>query len=125
GLTLAGANFDSALMLTLGAFFVCGMAAHAFGAIQDIEPDRAGGIHSIATVFGARITARLALILWIIAGVLMLFTSWPGPLASLIAVPYLVNCASAWNVTDETSAQTNRAWRRFIWINYFSGFLAT
>lgn len=28
-------------------------------------------------------------------------------------------------MTDETSASTNRAWRRFIALNYFAGFLAT
>ena len=29
------------------------------------------------------------------------------------------------DVTDETSAGTNRAWRRFIALNYIAGFLAT
>jgi hypothetical protein len=28
-------------------------------------------------------------------------------------------------VSDAGSARTNRAWRRFIWLNYFSGFLVT
>ena len=125
GLILAEADFSTTMVLILVAFFLWGMAAHAFGAIQDINPDREANIHSIATVFGARATARIALVLWASAGVLMLFTSWPGPLASLIAVPYLLNCAPYWNVTDHTSATTNRAWRRFITLNYFSGFLAT
>lgn len=125
GLILAGAHFSTTMVLTLVAFFLWGMAAHAFGAIQDINPDREANIHSIATAFGARATARIALLLWAAAGALMLFTSWPGPLAALIAVPYLFNCAPYWNVTDETSANTNRAWRRFITLNYFSGFLAT
>lgn len=40
-------------------------------------------------------------------------------------MPYIVNAAPWWNVTDETSAGTNRAWRRFIFLNYFAGFLAT
>ena len=125
GLALAGAEFTLPLVLILAAFFLGGMAAHAFGAIQDIGPDREAGIHSVATVIGARSTARLALVLWALAGVAMLFTPWPGPLAAIIVVPYLLNCAPWWNVTDETSGRTNVSWRRFIWLNYFSGFLAT
>lgn len=125
GVTLAGARIDAALLTVLVAFFIWGMAAHAFGAIQDIGPDREAGIQSIATVIGARATARLALVLWFAAGAAMLLTPWPGPLAALLAVPYLVNCAPWWKVTDETSPQTNIAWRRFIGLNYLCGFLAT
>jgi hypothetical protein len=46
-------------------------------------------------------------------------------LAAVVAVPYLVNCAPYVRVSDAGSARTNRAWRRFIWLNYFSGFLVT
>lgn len=125
GLLLAGQSFTWPIVLVLLAFFLWGMAAHAFGAIQDIGPDREAAIRSIATVCGARATARLVLVLWVSAGVLMLFTPWPGPLAALIAVPYVLICAPFWWVTDERAAETNRAWRRFIALNYFSGFLAT
>lgn len=125
GLTLAGAEFSLSLLIVLVAFFLWGMAAHAFGAVQDIVPDRAAGIASIATVIGASTTVRLALALWALAGAVMLATPWPGPLAAALAVPYLVNCARFWSVTDATSDTTNRAWRRFIALNYFSGFLVT
>lgn len=125
GLTLAGAPFTPGAVVTLVAFFLWGMAAHAFGAVQDIGPDREGGISSIATVIGARATVRLSLGLWAVAGLSMLFTPWPGPLGALLALPYLINAAPWWNVTDDTSATTNRAWRRFIALNYFAGFLAT
>ncbi|MEE6388345.1 prenyltransferase [Microbacterium paraoxydans] len=125
GLSLAGAPVTTTAVLVLVAFFLWGMAAHAFGAVQDIGPDREGGISSIATVIGARATVRLALVLWAIAGGAMLLTPWPGPLAAVLAVPYIVNAAPWWNVTDETSAGTNRAWRRFIALNYIAGFLAT
>jgi len=125
GLTLAGATFDASLVLVLAAFFLWGMAAHAFGAVQDIAPDRQAGIGSIATAFGARATVRLAGGQWLTAGTLMLFTAWPGPLGALIAVPYILNAVPFWSVTDATSGDTNRAWRRFIALNYFSGFLAT
>lgn len=125
GFVLAGADITLSLVLIMAAFFLWGMAAHAFGAVQDIVPDREAGIHSIATAIGARATVRFALVLWAAAGVLMLFSPWPGPFASLIAVLYLVNCAPFWFVTDETSARANRAWRRFIALNFFSGFLVT
>lgn len=125
GLALAGAQFGGDLVLALVAFFAWGVAAHAFGAVQDIVPDREGGIGSIATVFGAKNTVRFALLLWLTAGVLMVFTPWPGPLAAIIAVPYLLNCAPYVGVSDADSGRTNNAWRRFIWLNYFSGFLVT
>jgi 4-hydroxybenzoate polyprenyltransferase len=35
------------------AFFLWGMASHAFGAVQDINADKAGDIGSVATVIGA------------------------------------------------------------------------
>lgn len=125
GLSLAGAPVTTTTVLVLVAFFLWGMAAHAFGAVQDVGPDREGGISSIATVIGARATVRLSLVLWTIAGAAMLLTPWPGPLAAVLALPYIVNAAPWWNVTDETSAGTNRAWRRFIALNYIAGFLAT
>ncbi|MFE4196097.1 prenyltransferase [Paenarthrobacter sp. NPDC056912] len=125
GLTLAGADVTPGLLTLLAAFFLWGMAAHAFGAVQDIEPDRQAGIGSIATVIGARRTVRLAVVLWLVAGLAMLATPWPGPLAAIIAFPYIVNCAPYWKVTDTTAARTNVAWRRFIWLNYGSGFVVT
>ena len=125
GLTLATGTVTPTAVIVLVAFFLWGMAAHAFGAVQDIGPDREGGIGSIATVIGARSTVRLSIALWTLAGAAMLFTTWPGPLGALLAAPYIVNAAPWWNVTDETSGGTNRAWRRFIALNYFAGFLAT
>ena len=125
GLALAGAEVTTDLVIVLTSFFLWGMAAHAFGAVQDIAPDREAGIGSIATAIGARRTVRLAVALWAVAGLALLPTAWPGPLAALLAVPYLVNAAPWWNVTDDTAAGTNRAWRRFIVLNYASGFLAT
>ncbi|KHK98723.1 prenyltransferase [Microbacterium mangrovi] len=125
GLTLAGASFDAATVTVLAAFFLWGMAAHAFGAVQDIQPDRDAGIGSIATFFGAARTVRLALVLWVASGLLMLTTPWPGPLAAILAVPYIVNCAPYFRVSEAAAETTNRAWRRFLWINYVTGFLAT
>ncbi|WP_102194187.1 prenyltransferase [Microbacterium aurantiacum] len=125
GLALAGAVPTADAVITLLAFILWGMAAHAFGAVQDIGPDREGGIRSVATAIGARATVRLSLVLWVLAGGLMLTTSWPGPLAAALVVPYLLNTGGWWNVSDDTSAGTNAAWRRFIALNYLVGFLAT
>jgi 4-hydroxybenzoate polyprenyltransferase len=112
-------------MLILAAFFLWAMAAHAFGAVQDVVPDREAGIASIATVLGARFTVRFAISLWVASGLLMLLVPWPGPLAAIVATPYIANCAPWWNVSDARSAQTNGAWRRFIALNYGAGFAVT
>lgn len=125
GLTLAGADLTTPLALVLGAFFAWGMAAHAFGAVQDIGPDRHAGIGSVATALGARTTVVVSLALWLIAAALMLFTPWPGPLGAAIAAPYLLNAWPHRTVNDTTAHETNVAWRRFIWINYATGFLVT
>ncbi|MFJ2553423.1 prenyltransferase [Microbacterium sp. NPDC087591] len=125
GLALTGVPVTTGTVIVLVAFFLWGMAAHAFGAVQDVGPDREAGIGSIATVIGARATVRLSVALWTVAGASMLLTPWPAPLAAVLALPYIVNALPWWNVTDEGSAATNRSWRRFIALNYIAGFLAT
>ena len=52
GLALAGATPTPALAALLGAFFLWGMASQMFGAVQDVVPDREGGLGSVATVLG-------------------------------------------------------------------------
>lgn len=125
GMVMAGTSFPPVALLIIAAFLLWGIAAHAFGAVQDIQPDREAGIASIATVFGARATVRFSICVWLLAMVLMAGAGWPIALAGLVGVMYVVNAAPYWNVDDETSALTNRAWRRFIYLNYFSGFLVT
>jgi 4-hydroxybenzoate polyprenyltransferase len=125
GLVLAGAVFTPQLVALLAGFFLWGVASHAFGAVQDVVPDRAGGIHSIATAIGARATVRVAIGCWLAAGLLMLFTAWPGPLAAVLALPYIVVASPYWSISDEESGDANRGWRHFLWINYVAGFLVT
>ena len=105
------------------AFAFWGMASHAFGAVQDVKADREGGISSIATVIGARRTTRFAFALYLAAGVLMAGLSWPANLAAIAAVPYLIILLPHLNITDETCETANRGWRRFIWLNFFAGFV--
>ncbi|MFE5671392.1 prenyltransferase [Agromyces sp. NPDC056523] len=125
GLAVAGAEFTWPLVALLAAFFCWGMASHAFGAVQDVVPDRAAGIASVATAFGAAATVRLALGLWAAASLLMLATPWPGPLAALLVLPYLWAAWPYRSVTDAASGESNRGWRSFILINYFVGFAVT
>jgi len=125
GLVFAGAVFSPQLVALLGAFFLWGAASHAFGAVQDVIADREGGISSIATVIGARATVRVAVVAYLLGGVLLLFTSWPGPLAAVLVIPYAAVCAPFWNVTDAASETANRGWRRFLLLNFITGFLVT
>jgi 4-hydroxybenzoate polyprenyltransferase len=124
-LVLGGATFTPQLWLLLAAFFVWGAASHAFGAVQDVIADREGGIASVATVIGARAAVRLSVVLYLLAGVLLLFTSWPGPLAAVLALPYAASCAAYWNVSDERAESANRGWKRFLWLNFAAGFVVT
>jgi 4-hydroxybenzoate polyprenyltransferase len=125
GLVLAGAVFTPQLWMLLAAFFLWGIASHAFGAVQDVIADREADISSIATVIGARATVRLAVVAYLLAGVLLLFTEWPGPLAALLALPYAVVCAPFWSITDAGAEGANRGWRKFLALNFISGFLVT
>ena len=127
GASLAGADLlkDGSVFKIAAAFTFWGMASHAFGAVQDIKADREGGLASIATAFGARDTVRFAFVAYLAAGLILTVAVWPIPVAALAAVPYLVIVAPFWNLTDENCEQANKGWRRFIWLNFFAGFVVT
>lgn len=125
GLVLAGADLTPPLAALLLAFFLWGVASHAFGAVQDVAADRAAGIASIATAFGAARTVRLALVVYALAGVAMLAAPWPGPLAALLALPYLATVWPYRTVTDATADRATRGWDRFLWLNQGTGFAVT
>ena len=131
-LVLAGVHFDLRLWFILAAYFAWGMASHAFGAVQDIQADREAGLKSIATVLGARFTARFALLGYAVAGLLLaaaaLFT--PGnalwlALAALLVLPYLWMVWPFRSLADEQCEQANRGWRKFLAINFVVGFAVT
>jgi len=124
-LVLAGAQFTPGLWAVLGAFFLWGMASQAFGAVQDIIPDREGGLASIATVLGGKTVVRLAFGAYAAAGALMLLTPWPALLGSLLALPYLLNLVPFLGITDERSEEANAGWKRFLKLNFLTGFLVT
>ncbi len=125
GLVLVGATVTPQVVALLAAYFLWGAASHAFGAVQDITADREGGIGSVATVIGARATVRLSVVLYLLAGILLLFIGWPGALAAALALPYAINALPWWNVTDADAATANRGWRRFLWLNFVTGFCVT
>ena len=117
--------FTPALLALLFAFFLWGVASHAFGAVQDIVADREGGISSIATVIGGRATVRLAFSAYLLAGILLLFTAPPGALAAILVLPYALTVLPFWNITDAAAGRANRGWKRFLVINFAAGFLVT
>lgn len=125
GLVLAGATWTWPLGAVLVAFALWGVASHAFGAVQDVVADREAGIGSIATAFGARATVRIALGAYALAGLTMLGTTWPGPLAALLALPYLATVWPYRNVSDADAVSATRGWDRFLWLNQFTGFAVT
>lgn len=107
------------------AFFLWGMASHAFGAVQDILPDRKGGIESIATLFGAAATVRFAATLYLLAVIMLLMRPWPVSIVGAAGLLYIANIVKYWNISETSSPTINVAWRRFIWLNFFTGFVVT
>lgn len=125
GLVLAGARPTAALTALVVGFFLWGMASQIFGAVQDVLPDREGGLASVATVLGARRAVAVSVALYASSGLLMLATEGPGRWAAVLAVPYIVNAGRHLNVTDASSGRAHGGWRVFLWLNYVTGFLVT
>ncbi|SMH29102.1 4-hydroxybenzoate polyprenyltransferase [Rathayibacter oskolensis] len=125
GIALAGTVVTPGLVALLVAFFLWGIASHAFGAVQDILADRAGGIGSIATVIGAKTTTRFAIGAYVASGLLLLLLPWPGTLAAILAVPYAVSIWPYRSLTDAEAERANAGWKRFLALNFLTGFLVT
>ncbi|PPF26072.1 prenyltransferase [Rathayibacter rathayi] len=125
GIALAGTVVTDPLVALLVAFFLWGIASHAFGAVQDILADRAGGIGSIATVIGAKATTRLAIAAYVASGLLLLLLPWPGSLAAILAVPYAVSIWPYRSLGDAEAERANAGWKRFLALNFLTGFLVT
>lgn len=125
GLALAGGDLTGPVVAALAAFFLWGMASQAFGAVQDVEADRAAGIGSVATWLGAAWTVRGAMAAYAAAGVVLLVAGWPTALAALLVVPYVVSIAPYRSLPDARCEEAHAGWRRFLWLNLVTGFLAT
>lgn len=118
-------GFESAFMPYIVAFFLWGAASHAFGAVQDIIPDRAGGLASVATVFGASVTTRIVFMLYITSSIIVISQGWPALVVGFAGLVYAANVLPYYDITDTSSGESNRGWRRFIWLNLFVGFVIT
>ncbi|MQW74808.1 prenyltransferase [Nocardioides sp. dk4132] len=125
GLAMSGASLDATALAALAGFFLWGMGSHAFGAVQDIEADRAGGIGSVGTVMGASTTTWFALGCYVVAGLLLLTLPWPASLSALLVLPYVANVAPYVRLSDAECERANAGWRRFLWLNFLTGFLIT
>lgn len=107
------------------AFFLWGMASHALGAVQDIIPDRKGKISSIATKLGARYTTILSFLFYLISSIILIMQSGYSLIVGVAGLSYCINIINYLKITDKTSASINKAWRRFIYLNLFNGFIIT
>ena len=118
-------GFPAAAWPVVAAFFLWGIASHSLGAIQDIIPDRKGNLQSIATIFGAQATVLISLTAYMISIILIALQGVEGVIVGLAGLLYIANIAPYLRVNDQTSARTNKAWKRFIWINYIVGAVVT
>lgn len=121
--TLVGATPEG--WIAAAAFFLWGVASQAFGAVQDIVPDRQAKLASIATVLGASRTVRFALGMYMGATVLLASL---GGLAAIVAATGLMYVANIWpyhRLTDTESHEARAGWRRFLWINFIMGAVVT
>jgi 4-hydroxybenzoate polyprenyltransferase len=126
GYTAVRQELSPAAAAAFAAFFLWGIASHAFGAVQDIRADREAGIASVATWLGSAATVRLAAASYVAAALLLLAgTDGPARLAGLLVLPYLANLLPFLSLPTERCESANAGWRRFLALNYVTGFLLT
>lgn len=120
-----GSGVSAAGALGLIAFFLWGMASQAFGAVQDIGPDREAGLKSIATALGARGTVAVAVGLYAAAAVLMGLTPFPLDIMAVVGLAYTANTVRFLSIDDASAERTRSGWQVFLWLNYAAGFVLT
>lgn len=106
-------------------FYIWAMANHAFGAIQDITPDREANIGSIATAFGATKTILLCLLGYSLAVILPLVSYGKyGVIPAILLTPYLYLVGQTWKSRNNDQAAIFKDnWNKFVYVNYGIGFL--
>lgn len=107
------------------AFAAWGMASHAFGAVQDIIADRKAHISSVATVFGAATTARLATSLYMLAVIVLCSQGGVALLVGITGLLYVAMTMPYINLKDKDAEKANGGWRYFLKINQVAGFVVT
>jgi 4-hydroxybenzoate polyprenyltransferase len=120
-MALVGAELTGLSLTLLASFFFWGMASHAFGAVQDVVADREAGVGSIATAIGAKGTVRFAVVLYLVAGLVVLVTPWPLPLIAPVALLYVGALVPWWSVSDQDAWKANRSWKWFLGLNFVAG----
>lgn len=123
GAVIAGATPAGFPWLYLWAFLAWGLASQALGAIQDVRYDRGAHIRSIATVFGERATAVLALSGYLTAVALVASPGGASRIAAAALLPYLVLAAAC--ILGDPTQWARRAWHGFLALNLLSGFVIT
>lgn len=109
------------------AFYLWAVGNHAYGAIQDIVPDREAGIKSIATYLGAGRTVIFSVIMYGLAILAPVLEYGLYGLAAAAAIaPYLITILATYKYrNDERAPQYRAAWRRFLTLNYIVGGIAS
>lgn len=104
-------------------FYFWAVGNHAFGAIQDIGPDREAGIKSIATYLGAGKTIVFTVIAYGLAIIApVLGYGLYGFAAAVAVAPFLLTVLATWKYRDNDRApQFRAAWHRFVFLNYIVG----
>lgn len=125
GAGVLGSGVSAAGVVGLIAFFLWGTASQAFGAVQDIGPDREAGLKSIATAFGARGTVAVAVGLYAAAAVLMGLTPFPLDIMAVVGLAYTANAVRFLSIDDASAERTRAGWQVFLWLNYAAGFVLT
>lgn len=125
GGTMAPDALTGGFWIAIASFFLWGLASHALGAVQDVRADREGGLSSIATVLGARVTVRLATATYALAAALLLLLPAPAWIVAAAAATYAVNAGRFWNITDEHCEDAHRGWTVFLWLNFLVGAVVT
>jgi len=118
-------GFNTSTVPIIIAFFLWGIASHAFGAVQDIIPDRQGKLASIATVIGACATVWMSFVLYGIAALLIMSVGGAAVFVGIAGLAYAANVMPYLKLTDMASEKAHAGWRRFIWINYPVGAIVT
>ncbi len=105
----------------VSSFFLWGCASHMFGAVQDISSDRKAKISSIATYLGAKSTARLSLVLYLLSSLLISLYGFPQLAIGLVILLYAITVLPYINLTDNDCERANKGWRKFLLLNQLTG----
>jgi 4-hydroxybenzoate polyprenyltransferase len=108
-------------------FYLWVVANHAFGAIQDIKPDREAGISSIATKLGSARTLTFVVLMYLLAMITpIIHFGVYGLIGSAMVAPYLLIALGCWkNRYNSDAPQFSRGWKRFLTLNYVIGAVAS